>query len=48
MGIGLPLAYLAPMVLFEVSGYLGRISALGWLSDLAILLSVPWKLVLQF
>lgn len=44
-GIVLPLAYVAPMVLFEVSTYLGRMSVLSWLSDLAILLSVPWELV---
>jgi amino acid permease len=30
--------------LFEVSGYLGRSELLAWMSDLAILLSLPWEL----
>lgn len=45
VGMALPLAYVAPMLLFEVSSYLGSMSVLSWLSDLAILLSVPWELV---
>jgi len=45
LGMALPVAYVAPMVLFEISRYLGRMSILGWLSDLAILLSLPWELV---
>ena len=45
LGMVLPVAYVAPMVLFEISSYLGRLSFLGWLSDLALLLSVPWELI---
>ena len=45
VGIFLPVSYVLPMLLFEVSAYLGGMSVLSWLSDLAILLSVPWELV---
>ena len=45
LGTILPVAYVAPMALFEVSSYLGRLSFLSWLSDLATLLSLPWELI---
>ena len=45
LGMILPVAYVAPMALFEVSSYLGRLGLLSWLSDLAILLSLPWELI---
>jgi hypothetical protein len=41
-GLILPLSYVLPMVLFEVSSYFGRLGLLAWMSDLAMLLSVPW------
>ena len=45
VGMILPVAYVTPMVLFEISGYFGHLDWLGWLSDLAMLLSVPWELL---
>ncbi|MGA3324738.1 MAG: hypothetical protein ABSF45_09710 [Terriglobia bacterium] len=45
LGMILPLLYVLPMVLFAVSSYFGRLDLLGWMSDLAILLSVPWELI---
>jgi uncharacterized membrane protein len=45
LGMILPAAYVAPIPLFEISGYLGRLDWLAWLSDLALLLSVPWELI---
>jgi hypothetical protein len=45
LGIVLPVAYVAPIALFEISSYLGRLDFLAWSSDLALLLSVPWELI---
>jgi hypothetical protein len=45
LGMILPAAYVAPIALFEISGYFGRLDLLAWMSDLAILLSVPWELI---
>jgi len=45
LGMILPLLYVLPMALVEISGYFGRLDLLAWLSDLAILLSVPWELI---
>jgi hypothetical protein len=42
-GMTLPLAYVIPMVLSEISGYFGRLDLLAWMSDLAILASLPWE-----
>jgi len=44
-GMILPLSYVLPIALFEVSGYFGRLNLLAWMSDLAMLLSVPWELI---
>jgi len=45
LGIILPAAYVAPIVLSEISSYFGRLDLLAGMSDLAMLLSVPWELV---
>ena len=45
LGMILPLLYVLPMALEEISGYFGRLDLLAWMSDLAILLSVPWELI---
>ena len=45
VGMILPAAYVAPIALFEISGYFGRLEWLAWMSDLAMLLSVPWELI---
>jgi hypothetical protein len=45
VGIVLPTAYAAPNVLFAISSYFGRLDFLGWMSDLALLLSIPWELI---
>ena len=45
VGMILPVVYLAPIALFEISGYFGRLDLLTWMSDLAMLLSVPWELL---
>ena len=44
-GMILPPAYVLPIALSEISGFFGRLDALAWTSDLAMLLSVPWVLV---
>ncbi len=44
-GLILPLAYVTPIVLSEVSTYFGRLSLLTFMSDLAQLASVPWEIV---
>lgn len=44
LGIILPLSYVLPIALFEVSSYFGRLDLLAWMSDLALLLSIPWEL----
>lgn len=45
LGMILPLSYVLPMALFEVSGYFARLDFLAWISDLALLLSIPWELI---
>ena len=45
VGIFLPVAYATPMVLLMISGFFGRLDFLVWMSDLALLLSVPWELI---
>ncbi len=41
----LPPAYVIPIALSEISGYFGRSDLLAWMSDAAMLLSVPWEAV---
>jgi len=45
VGMILPAAYVTPIALFEISSYFGRLDLLAWMSDLAMLLSVPWELI---
>jgi hypothetical protein len=45
VGTLLPVAYVLPIALSELSSYFGRLDVLAWMSDLALLLSVPWELV---
>jgi len=45
VGMILPLAYVIPIALSEISGYFGRLDVLVWMADLAGLLSVPWEMV---
>jgi len=45
LGMILPLSYALPIALFEVSGFFSRLNLLAWMSDLALLLSVPWELI---
>lgn len=45
VGISLPFCYVTPIALFTISGYFGRSDLLSWLSDLALLLSVPWQVI---
>ena len=45
VGTTLPLAYVIPIALSEISGYFGRLDVLAWMSDLAMLASVPWEVV---
>jgi hypothetical protein len=45
VGMILPPAYVSPIALAEISGYFGRLDALAWIEDSAMLLSVPWELV---
>jgi hypothetical protein len=45
LGMILSLSYVLPIALFEVSGYFGRLNLLVWMSDLAMLLSIPWELI---
>ena len=45
VGVILPAAYVAPIVLFMISRDIGRLDILGWVSDLALLLSLPWELL---
>jgi hypothetical protein len=44
-GIVLPIAYVVPMVLSELSGYFARLAWLAWTGDLAALLSLPWEVL---
>ena len=45
VGFILPVAYAAPMVLFMISSFFGRLDVLAWMSDVALLLSIPWELL---
>lgn len=45
VGTILPIAYVTPIALSEISGYFGRLDLLAWMSDLAMVLSVPWEIV---
>jgi len=45
VGMVLPLVYITPNVLFEISGYFGRVDFLAWMCDLALLLSLPWEML---
>jgi len=45
LGMMLAPAYVVPIALAEISGYFGRLDLLAWLSDLAMLLSVPWEIL---
>lgn len=42
VGTILPAAYVIPILLSRISSELGRLDALAWLSDGALLLSGPW------
>ncbi len=44
-GMILAAAYVVPIVLSDVSNYFGRMSLIGWMSDLATLLSPPWEIL---
>jgi len=44
-GTLLPVAYVLPIALSEISTYFGRLDVLAWMSDLALLLSLPWELI---
>jgi hypothetical protein len=44
VGIILPVAYVAPIALSQISTYFGRLDFLAFMSDLAILLAIPWEL----
>jgi hypothetical protein len=43
-GMILPVAYAIPVALAGISGYFGRLDLLVDVSDLALLLSLPWEL----
>ena len=45
LGVVLPLAYVTPIALAEISGYFGRSDLLAGMGDLAMLLSLPWEIV---
>jgi hypothetical protein len=45
VGTLLPVAYVLPIALSEISTYFGRLGLLAWMSDLALLLSLPWELI---
>jgi len=44
-GVILAAAYVVPIALSDLSNYFGRLSLLGWVSDLAMLLSLPWEVL---
>ena len=44
-GMILPFAYVIPIALAEISGYFGQLDLLVWMSDLAMLGSIPWEIV---
>jgi len=43
-GTILPLAYVIPIALADISAYFGRLDWLAGMNDLAVLLSVPWEI----
>ena len=45
VGMILPAAYVAPIALFQISSYFGRLDFLAWMGDLAMVLSLPWELI---
>ena len=45
MGMTLPAAYVLSIGLSEISGYLARMDAVGWMLDYATVFSVPWEAV---
>jgi hypothetical protein len=45
VGMILPVAYVLPIVLADISGYFGQLDMLAWMGDLAMLLSVPWEII---
>jgi len=45
VGMTLPAAYVLAIGLSEISGYLARLDAVGWMLDYATIFSVPWEAV---
>lgn len=45
VGMALSAAYVLSIGLSEVSGYLARLEAVGWMLDFATVFSVPWEAV---
>lgn len=45
VGTALPLAYVIPIALSEISGFFGRLDFVAWVGDLAMLLSIPWEII---
>lgn len=45
VGTTLPVAYALSIGLSEVSNYLARLDAVGWMLDYATVFSVPWEAV---
>jgi hypothetical protein len=44
-GVILAATYVVPIALSDLSNYFGRLGLLGWMSDLAMLLSLPWEVL---
>jgi hypothetical protein len=45
VGMTLPAAYVISISLSDISNYLARLNAVGWLLDYATVFSVPWEIV---
>jgi hypothetical protein len=45
VGMTLPAAYVLSIGLSDVSNYLARMEAVGWMLDYATVFSVPWEIV---
>lgn len=45
VGMTLPAAYVLSIGLSDISNYLARLDALGWMLDYATVFSVPWEAV---
>ncbi len=45
VGMTLPVAYVLSIGLSDVSDFLARLDALGWMLDYAIVFSVPWEAI---